>query len=188
MGREGRTVVSTSKPMDAPAGPHQSPVPLPDNATEHSGFSPAHCLLAVIIARIYEILPLICPVCGSEMRLIAAVTEPEPVQLILRHLGETELPPPVSQARFQPLWDSVDWDQSPGQGPEAGEPAPEFQFDQTVSWVSSRFPHLEPTRPPSLAEPAIRRILLEQTQKLGARLLVVLRLSSGAPFLIVLAR
>ncbi len=78
--------------------------------------------------------PLLCPVCGSDMRLIAAVTEREPVQRILRHIAEPPLPPPVSPACSPPLWDTVDWDQSPGQDPEADEPAPEFAFDQTVSW------------------------------------------------------
>lgn len=39
-----------------------------------SPVSHVHYLWAVLIARIYEILPLIFPVCGSELRLIAAVT------------------------------------------------------------------------------------------------------------------
>lgn len=37
-------------------------------------------LRAVLLAPTSEILLLICPVCGSEMRLIAGVTEREPVQ------------------------------------------------------------------------------------------------------------
>jgi hypothetical protein len=121
-------------PMDARAGPHRAPAPPPDDATEPSGFSPARYLWAVLIARIYEVLPLICPVCGSAMRLIAAVTEREPVQRILRHLGEPPLSPPVSPARSPPVWDTVDWHQAPVADPKNGEPAPEFQFDQTVSW------------------------------------------------------
>jgi hypothetical protein len=36
--------------------------------------------------RIYEILPLICPACDGEMRLIAFVTEVEPVLRILAYL------------------------------------------------------------------------------------------------------
>jgi len=43
----------------------------------------------------FAVLPLICPQCGSPMQLIAAVTEREPVQRILRHIGEPALPPPV---------------------------------------------------------------------------------------------
>jgi len=120
-------------PMDAPAGPPQAAAP-PPAATKPAGFSPARYLWAVLIARIYEILPLLCPVCGGEMRLIAAVTEPEPVRRILRHVGEPTTPPPVSPARSPPRWDSVDWNQNPAADPEDGEPAPEFEFDQTVSW------------------------------------------------------
>lgn len=42
--------------------------------------------------------------------------------------------PPISPARSPPVGYAFDWDHPPGQDPEAGEPAPEFQFDQTVSW------------------------------------------------------
>jgi hypothetical protein len=119
--------------MVAPAGPPQSPAPPPD-PTEPAGCSQARYLWAVLIARIYAVLPLICPVCGRAMRLIAAVTGPEPVRRILRHVGEPTAPPPVSPARSPPLWHSVDWNQTPVAAPEHGQPAPEFPFDQTVSW------------------------------------------------------
>jgi hypothetical protein len=68
------------------------------------------------------------------MRLIAAVTQPEPVRRILLDVGEPTTPPPISPARSPSLWDNVDWHQTPADAPENGEPAPEFQFDQTVSW------------------------------------------------------
>ena len=32
----------------------------------------AHYLWAVLIARIYEVFPLLCPMCGAQMRLIAS--------------------------------------------------------------------------------------------------------------------
>jgi hypothetical protein len=32
---------------------------------------PAHYLWAVLIASIYEVLPLLCHLCGGQMRLIA---------------------------------------------------------------------------------------------------------------------
>jgi hypothetical protein len=35
----------------------------------------AHYLWAVLIARIYEVFPLLCPMCGGQMRLIAFITE-----------------------------------------------------------------------------------------------------------------
>jgi hypothetical protein len=34
----------------------------------------AHILLAVLIARIYEVLPLLYPFCGGQMRIIAVIT------------------------------------------------------------------------------------------------------------------
>ena len=36
--------------------------------------SKAHYLWAVLIARIYEVFPLLCPMCGGQMRLIAFIT------------------------------------------------------------------------------------------------------------------
>ena len=112
-----------------PAAPPSPTTPLEPKRPSQAAF-----LWAVLLARIYAVLPLICPVCGQEMRLIAAVTAPEPVRRILRHVGEPTTPPPISPARSPPLWDSVDWNQTPADDPENGEPAPEFQFDQTVSW------------------------------------------------------
>ena len=34
----------------------------------------AHILWAALIARIYEVFPLLCPVCGGQMRIIAFIT------------------------------------------------------------------------------------------------------------------
>lgn len=97
----------------------------------------AACLWAVLLARNYAVVPLICPACGGEMRLIASVTEREPVQRILRHIGEPALPSPISPARSPPEEQSFDGDQTAGeargQGEVLFEPPPEFQFDQTVS-------------------------------------------------------
>jgi hypothetical protein len=68
------------------------------------------------------------------MRLIAFITEPEQVQRILLHIGEPTTPPPISPARSPPVTESFDWDQSSPHDPERGKPAPEYEFDQTVSW------------------------------------------------------
>jgi hypothetical protein len=40
---------------------------------------------ARLIAKIYEIDPLICPRCGSVMSLIAVITDPAEVRRLLRH-------------------------------------------------------------------------------------------------------
>jgi len=49
--------------------------------------SPAHYLWAVLIARIYEVFPLLCPVCGGQMRLIAFITDGTQIRKILDHIG-----------------------------------------------------------------------------------------------------
>ena len=47
----------------------------------------ASYLWAMLIARIYEALPLLCPRCNHPMKIIAFITEPSPVSRILKHLG-----------------------------------------------------------------------------------------------------
>jgi len=68
------------------------------------------------------------------MRLIALVTEAEPVQRILAHLDEPATPPPISSARASPIADVFGWDSTSANDPEPGEPAPELEYDQTLSW------------------------------------------------------
>ena len=70
--------------------------------------SPAHYLWAVLIARIYEVFPLLCPMCGGQMRLIAFITEGAQIRKILEHIGEAREPPHISPARGPPLWESRD--------------------------------------------------------------------------------
>jgi hypothetical protein len=60
---------------------------------------------AMLIARIYEALPLLCPKCGQPMKTISFITEPEPINKILRHIGEPTEPPPISPARAPPQCD-----------------------------------------------------------------------------------
>jgi hypothetical protein len=49
---------------------------------------------ARLIAKVYEVDPLICPWCGSQMKLIAVITDPAEVGKILRHLVKTGRAPP----------------------------------------------------------------------------------------------
>ena len=87
---------------------------------------------ALLLARIYEVFPLLCPRCGREMRIIAFITEGHAIRDILSHLGEPTSPPRLMPARGPPLWDRVD---APvGQEDPAVEPVPEYEFDQRVSW------------------------------------------------------
>ncbi len=53
---------------------------------------------ARLIAKIYNAGPLLCPRCGSRMRVIAVITDPEVIRKILRHIGQWDPParaPPV---------------------------------------------------------------------------------------------
>ena len=67
--------------------------------------SPAHYLWAVLIARIYEVFPLLCPLCGAQMRLIAFITEGTQIRKILDHIGVDPDPPQISPARGPPPWE-----------------------------------------------------------------------------------
>ena len=51
---------------------------------------------AMLLARIYEALPLVCSQCGSSMRIIAFITNSADVKRTLEHIGEVCEPPPLS--------------------------------------------------------------------------------------------
>ncbi len=103
--------------------------------------SKAHYLWAVLIARIYEVFPLLCPLCGGQVRLIAFITEGAQIRRILDHIGVDSQPRHISPARGPPLWDDcsdaqmdegaqiepADWDL-------AAQPAPDFEVDQRINW------------------------------------------------------
>jgi hypothetical protein len=101
--------------------------------------SPAHYLWAVLIARIYEVFPLLCPKCGGQMRLIAFITHSADIRHILDHIGADSEPPRIAPARGPPLWD--DCGDAPGEGMQIGpdwdwvaQPAPDYEVDQRINW------------------------------------------------------
>jgi len=69
---------------------------------------------ALLLARIYECLPLLCPRCGEPMRIIAFVLDPPVIERILRHIGEPVEPPAILPARSPPQGE-IAFDQSAGQ-------------------------------------------------------------------------
>ena len=100
---------------------------------------PAHYLWAVLIARIYEVFPLLCPNCGGQMRLIAFITHSADIRQILDHIGVESEPPHITPARGPPLWAGCDAPEDDGVQGEpdwdlAVQPAPDFEVDQRVSW------------------------------------------------------
>ena len=52
-----------------------------------------------LIARIYEVFPLLCPKCGGQMRLIAFITEGTQIRRVLDHIGvEQRNRPPTTRS------------------------------------------------------------------------------------------
>ena len=99
----------------------------------------AHHLWAVLIARIYKVFPLVCPLCGGPMRIIAFITHSADIRQILEHIGVESEPPHIAPARGPPLWE--DFDAQVGEGSQiepdwdiAAQPAPDFDVDQRVNW------------------------------------------------------
>ena len=79
---------------------------------------PAHYLWAVLIARIYEVFPLLCRICGGQMRIIAFITHSADIRHMLDHIGVDSEPPHIAPARGPPLWE--DCDALQGEGSQIG--------------------------------------------------------------------
>jgi hypothetical protein len=104
----------------------------PPAAPARNARSPARYLWVMLLARLFESLPLVCPNCGADRRIIAFLSEATPIERILTHIGEPPRPPPIAPARGPPAWDDApepvpDWDL-------LGQPAPELEFDQRIAW------------------------------------------------------
>jgi hypothetical protein len=103
-----------------------------ENAVEEVWRSPARYLWAMLLARLYESTPLVCPICQADMRIIAFVTDGDSVRHILEHLGESADPPRISPARGPPAWEGES-DSMSLYDPVA-QLEPDFQYDQTQGW------------------------------------------------------
>ena len=119
----GRSDAEDGEPPDDP----------PSRAPQTARNAAARSRWARLLARIYEVFPLRCPDCGADMRILAFLTEPGPVQAILRHLGLPAAPPPLSPARGPPQPDlgfdrepDLALDQTPAFDPAEPEPVPDF--------------------------------------------------------------
>jgi hypothetical protein len=110
----------------------------------------------MLLARLFESLPLTCPNCGADMRIIAFVTDAAPVKQILTHIGEPPRPPPITPLRYAVLLrlgtspnhpGSVvrcfsaahppAWDEAPELASDCdlvAQPEPEIEFDQRIAW------------------------------------------------------
>ena len=68
---------------------------------------------ALLLARIYECLPLRCERCGQPMRIIAFVLDPSVIERVLGHIGEPTVPPVTAPARSPPQAE-MEFDQTAG--------------------------------------------------------------------------
>ena len=122
---QGNANAGQTQPEPAELPPKRSPV--------------HHYLWAVLIARIYEVFPLLCPMCGGQMRLIAFITEGAEVRKILNHIGVDSEPPSIAPARGPPLWQDCDAQMGEGVQIEpdwdlAAQAAPDDEVDQRINW------------------------------------------------------
>jgi len=70
---------------------------------------------ARLIMKIYEVDPLLCPKCSSEMRIIAFIEDPDVIKKILKHLDLWDIKRnfrPVAHAPPNDLFSS--YDEQPG--------------------------------------------------------------------------
>ncbi len=104
---------------------------------------------AVLLARIYEVFPLICPSCQTPLTFIAFLADPEPIAQILAHIGEPTSAPPLHPARGPPQTEFSlgpngakqdeaaqesfpdDLDQTTPFDPAEPDPIPDDDFDQS---------------------------------------------------------
>jgi hypothetical protein len=138
-------------PPAAPEVPSPQPERANRKAPDTTSSRPSRW--AALLARIYEVFPLLCPTCQTPLTFIAFLTDPDPITQILAHIGEPTSPPLIHPARGPPqtelamgpmgpdggLAEKVaqetfrdDLDQSPEFDPTEAEPIPEEDFDQ--SW------------------------------------------------------
>ena len=133
--RARSAVVAIGRPQAEPPPPVDpalaQPLRAPPDPEPARPSSPARIRWAVLLARIYEVLPLLCPACGGQMSILAFLTDPPVVSAILLHLDLPHRPPHLSPARGPPPGE-FRLDQTPAFDLADGDPEPEFSFDQSL--------------------------------------------------------
>ena len=61
---------------------------------------------ARLLKRVFDIDMEICPNCGGQIKVIAAIEDPPVIRNILTHLGLSPHPPPRLPARYDPHWEA----------------------------------------------------------------------------------
>jgi len=111
-------VVATAGPDEALGERmEQAAAAMGPGEAQEDGPRPASARWAMLIARIHEALPLLCPRCQAPMSIVSFITDPSVVARLLQHMGEPSRPPELSPARSPPQteleWDDdiVEWDE-----------------------------------------------------------------------------
>ena len=73
-----------------------------DGQKGFGGFKDGVSCRAMLLARIYDVFPLVCPQCGGSMRVLSVVTEIQSVEKILTHINEPIEVPVMTPARWPP--------------------------------------------------------------------------------------
>jgi len=129
--------VGVAPQPEPPAKPRPRPKPKP------KPHPPSHCLWAALIARIYEVFPLLCPTCCGQMRTISFITFSADIHKILEHIGGDAEAPRITPARGPPRWDGCGAQKSQGEweGAEAlpdwdraNQSPPNCPDDQRTTW------------------------------------------------------
>lgn len=94
----------------------------------------ARYVWALLLARIHEVLPLVCPKCGGDLRIITFINEGPVIREILSYLGEPTSAPRLAPARGPPLWALPATEQVERETDPPTQPAPDYEFDQRVAW------------------------------------------------------
>jgi hypothetical protein len=69
-------------------------IPVPSNGSEDMSVKKSKATWARLIAKIYEVDPLTCPKCGSEMKILSVIMDTNEIKKILKHLMKTNKAPP----------------------------------------------------------------------------------------------
>jgi len=132
-------------PLPLPAASTASPPKSePPAAQPPDTVPPRPSRWAALLARIYEVFPLVCPTCQTPLTFIAFLTDPVPVTQILAHIAEPTSPPLTHPARGPPQTELA-MGAAGGQAEEVVQESSPDDLDQT--------PHFDPTEPEPVSEP-----------------------------------
>jgi hypothetical protein len=133
-----RAAVTAMAPMSV-LSPGAEPISSAQEPQTNAKRSPARYRWAKLIARIYEVFPLLCMHCGGQMRLIAFINDSAEIRTILDHVKVESILPKISKARGPPLWDACDeaepkeyFDAAPDW--DVGQHGPDEDVHQSVNW------------------------------------------------------